>query len=143
LKSRGQYFPNGDQRWCAIKVTELIIGDKLYIAPASLDVHISLLTMMTRNIKWDRQFQKAVKLISGLNCLRLCVLRNADVPEGSSPSVYHIKLHFGDWMVFQRLHQILASGGNQLGRARTLGDPKGPNFHVSLRDRATLESKSS
>ena len=125
---------NGGKLWVGIKIGEVRIGDVTHKPDNSVDMHVSLVTMLTLGEKWERQFQRAAKRLDELGSLSLCLLRNDDVPSNKSPSVYHIKLQFGDCMSFGQLSQMLAAGGEIYGCAKTLGAPRGPVFHVSIHE---------
>ena len=53
--------------------------------------------MRTKGGKWGKQFQKAAKhLVQTEGVLNLCLCRNLEVPQDESPSIYNIKLQYGD-----------------------------------------------
>ena len=89
---------NGGRFWCAVRSIELLIGDVTFPVPSHLEVYVSIVTMLTRNDTWPKQMKKAAKhLVKTKGVLDLSLWRNLEVPQDESPSIYNIKLQYGDW----------------------------------------------
>ena len=95
--------------------------------------------MLTKGDKWGKQFQKAAKhLVQTKGVLNLCLWRNLEVPQNESPSIYNIKLQYGDCSFFtlwSKYWQVVEKG---LGLPGHLGLTQAP-FSMSASTDSSLQ----